>query len=243
MDSQWDLDNIFAGTAGKGAEDAWWMVAAMIEQATMLGKKLSGYIVDIRKCFDQISRALASYLLNAGMPPQVVSAYLRYHSKLSVYNGIAVGLGRAYYKDCSIPQGCPLSMMIIALMLRPWLKVVEQMGAEGRILADDIIVTATGKNHAKVFERAYDATHEYMHDIGAKIASKRSLTFAARPHDRRTLKHQVWPAVGGTIRLVLHTRDLGAHVTTTAKITSTTLNNRIKETATLIKRMAWLPLD
>ena len=116
----WELDIIFAGTAGKGAEDGWWMVAAMIEQATLLGKKFSGYIVDIRKCSDQISRALASYiLLTAGMPPQVVSAYLSHHSKLRVYNGMAGGLGKAYYKDCSIPQGCPLSMMIIALMLRP----------------------------------------------------------------------------------------------------------------------------
>ena len=66
----WDLEGIFAGTAGKGAEDAWWMLSAMIEQANLLGKTNSGYIVDIRKCFDQISRQLASYiLLTAGMPP------------------------------------------------------------------------------------------------------------------------------------------------------------------------------
>ena len=68
-------------------------------------------------------------------------------------------------------------MMVIALMMRPWLKMVESMGAEGRVLADDILVTAEGPAHAELFEKAYDSTHEYMQDMGARIAPSKSSRF------------------------------------------------------------------
>ena len=60
-------------------------------------------------------------------------------------------------------------MMIIALIMRPWLKMVKHMGAEGRVLADDVLVTAAGEGHAEAFERVYDATHEYMQDMGVRF--------------------------------------------------------------------------
>lgn len=72
---------------------------------------------DIWKCFDQIPRRLLyAIMLLAGMPPQTVSAYQRLHNNVQVRNSVGGGLGESYRKPCSIPQGCPFSMMLISLM-------------------------------------------------------------------------------------------------------------------------------
>ena len=68
----------------------------------------------------------------------------------AVHNAVAGGIGKGYRKTCSIPQGCPLSMAIIALLLRPWLCLMREMGAQGRVLADDMLILAAGEGHGAV---------------------------------------------------------------------------------------------
>ena len=38
-----------------------------------------------------------------------------------LYNTIAGGVGEPYHKPTSVPQGDPLSMMVTALLIRPWI--------------------------------------------------------------------------------------------------------------------------
>ena len=51
--------------------------------------------------------------------------------------------------EASIPQGCPFSMAMIALLLRPWMQMMKEMGVTPRTLADDLMVWAEGEGHAK----------------------------------------------------------------------------------------------
>ena len=71
---------MFAGVAGQPAEDAWWIMAIVVEAALMAGPWVTGSALDMYKAFDQMRRALlARILLLAGMPPGIVEAYLRFH--------------------------------------------------------------------------------------------------------------------------------------------------------------------
>jgi hypothetical protein len=54
-----------------------------------------------------------------------------------VYNSVAGGLGQPYTKPASIPQGDPLSMMVVALLLRAWIIQMNRVAVEPRVLADD----------------------------------------------------------------------------------------------------------
>ena len=50
---------------------------------------------------------------------------------------------------------------------------MEECGAEGRVLADDLLVIAEGPAHAMIFEQAFDIMHSMLADMGAKTAPKR----------------------------------------------------------------------
>ena len=79
-------------------------------------------------------------------------------------------MGKAYHKPTSIPQGDPYSMMVVALILRPWIMQMREAAVVPRILADDLQIIATGPNHLENFEHAFDKTHEHLHDMGARLA-------------------------------------------------------------------------
>ena len=57
------------------------------------------------------------------------------------------GVGAAYSKPTSVPQGDPLCMMIVALLLRGWIVEMRDMGLCPRVLADVLQIVATGEDH------------------------------------------------------------------------------------------------
>ena len=131
----------------------------MVEHCKLTDSIFTAGIVDILKCFDQIIRPLLeAVLLMAGMPSKIVSAYMRYHDNVLVYNALAGGFGKAYKKRCSIPQGCPFSMMFIALLMYPWVAMCNSMGLQPRVLADDIMLSTAGKDskHFALWVEGFD---------------------------------------------------------------------------------------
>ena len=55
----------------------------------------------------------------------MLHAYKDFQEALEIRNTIAGGLGEAYGKPTSVPQGDPMSMMIISLILRAWVVQME----------------------------------------------------------------------------------------------------------------------
>ena len=54
----WSTDEIFAGVPGRGAADASYHTALVIENYMMKGEEFTGGAADIYKRFDQIDRTL-----------------------------------------------------------------------------------------------------------------------------------------------------------------------------------------
>eukprot|EP00973_Karenia_brevis_P076976 10689113-Karenia_brevis.AAC.1 len=113
----------------------------------------------------------------SGVPVAVLTAYINYHEQVLMYNSFAGNIGAAHRHRCGIPQGCPMSMCFISLLLRPWLLQMRSLGLKARSLADDLFVT--------VFDR-YDMTITHLHDIGGKVAPAKSTLFALH------LEHRAW---------------------------------------------------
>ena len=205
---------MFAGVQGRGAQDAWHTTALEMEEAFVNGERLMGEAVDIYKCFDQISRPVVYKIVAmAGMPSQVLDAYKMYQESLTVRNSVSGGLGVQYTKKANVPQGDHFSMMIVALIMKPWILEMRRLGARGRILADDIFVAATGIRHRELFIAGYQETHEYLERMGAKMAPSKSYVFSPEPATMRALREMWWPGMRAHVDVIHHTRDLGQILT------------------------------
>ena len=70
---------MYAGVEGRGAEDAAYTSALLVEWCKMTGTDFGGGSADIYKCFDQILRPLVKRVLKeAGMPERVVDTYIKF---------------------------------------------------------------------------------------------------------------------------------------------------------------------
>ena len=142
------LPEMYASVPGGGAELAWWHLSAINEDTYHSGADFAGAAVDIYKCFDQIIPLLGQALmLIAGIPEKNLKAYRSMMDTVKVVNVLPQGAGTPYTRRCSIPQGCPLSMMILALITRPWILLMKHMQVIPRTLADDLMLCLTSDSH------------------------------------------------------------------------------------------------
>ena len=143
--------------SGQGAEDAAYATAVLVENTHLRGEHLSGGAADIFKCFDQIIGPLLYLIMDlAGMPLEVVRAYKDFQENLQCHNTLAGCIGQPYSKVASIPQGDPFSMMLVALLLRPWVLQMRSLAAFPRVWADGLQLIATGPTHIDTFEYAFN---------------------------------------------------------------------------------------
>ena len=179
---------MFAGVEGCGAEDGWYDTALNMQLNRLTNTPFAGAASDIYKCFDQLNRKLVCHILKiAGMPQSMLSAYAKYQEGLQIYNSLTAGLGAKHNRPNGIPQGCPLSMMIVALLTRPWMLVTKACKVTPRGLADDLLAVAAGKDHVENLIRATEETHRFLELLGARVATKKSILFASSEKARQQL--------------------------------------------------------
>ena len=148
---------MFAGVGCQGAEDAWYLAAMEIEHMTVGGDSYCGGTADIMKFFKQIPREVVYRIAErTGMPSRVLDTYRRFQEELKVRNSLVGTLGEEYKNRNSIPQGCPMSMMFVALIMRPWMSIMKQGGkVTPKLLADDIFLQASGQGMGQAFGGGY----------------------------------------------------------------------------------------
>ena len=139
-------------------------------------------------------------------------------------------------------MGCPLSMVMVALIMRPWIILMRNVpGIACYILADDVLVWAEGELMVGHLAKALDTTHEYLHDMGAKVAPSKSYNFASDSKAAKWLKETIWDHLHAKIEVVSDFRYLGAHLTTRLSPTSSTMEARWEKALNQLKRLRYVP--
>ena len=237
----WDDDAIHAGTPGKGAADAWMNTAIDLEEAKAKLQKIAGGSIDVYKCFDQLNKPLIFKLAKeAGMPDRVLQAYMKYINNIEVRFQIGRTIGKHHQDPASLPQGCPFSMAMVALLFKPWLSVMKQAKVTPRCLADDLMLIATGQEHQSRYINAMQLTRTFFTDIGAKIADKKCFSFAGDETTRQFLSKYEWDHEGLQIPTVSNFRDTGTHLNLSHSNTGKTLTDRLQKARQMAKRLGWI---
>ena len=134
-----------------------------------------------------------------------------------------------------------MSMMIIMLLLRALIIEARETGVRARDLADDILMIASGEGHHERLIQAVEQAYQYMRDMGAKVATHRSILFASSPATRSKLRTHTWNC-GDRIPVVGHARDLGARLATSNRLFSATLRARLQTATTMVRKIHRLPI-
>ena len=94
-------------------------------------------------------------------------------------------------------------MTTVALIMRPWIiNMRTHAGITCYILADDVLIIGTGMKMVSKFAGALNATHRYLHLMGAKVAPDKSYNFASCKKTRSWLKETMWKHIGNSIDVI-----------------------------------------
>ena len=203
------------------------------------GESFTAGSVDLMKCFDQLLRPLLFALLwRCNFPRPLRTAYQAFLDNLVIHNVVCGHIGEPHRHPCGIPQRCPLSMLMVAFMFKPWVNMLSAKQAVPRVLADDIMVAAHGPEHLSSFVYAFDLTLAYIQDIGAAIAPQKSYLLSTNRVARKRLRTLEWQSIGGArIPVYLHARDLGTHISSTEGKAGTTLVRRASKALGTLSRL------
>lgn len=240
--SLWALPDMYAGIPGQGATDAWYNLLLELELDDLQGTSYCGGTAYIQKFFDQIQRGIVYKAAEeGGMPKHILNAYTSLVENLQAHNAIAGCIGKGHTRICGIPQGCPLSMMFVAFHMRPWLMEMHQRNITAKILADDVILIAKGEHMLRDFPEALEATHRYLHDMGAIVAPTKSLNFTSSKAAKLWLEDTTWIAINAKIKVVNDLRHLGGHISTNDNMSNSTLNDRMSNGINQLHKLRYLP--
>jgi len=133
-------------------------------------------------------------------------------------------------------------MTIVALKMRPWIINMRKFsGIKCFILADDVLILGTGMKMLSKFAGAFNATHKFLHLMGAKVAPDKSYNFGSCLKARNWLKETIWEHIDSSIHVIADFRYLGAHLTTRQATNSSTMDKRWDKAKQQLKKLRFCP--
>ena len=171
------------------------------------------------------------------MPMQILEPYFRFIDQMQSSYQLGNNLGKPRGDKCSIPQGCPFSMTMVAIIMRPWIMMMLEAKVTPRVLADDLLITTEGVGHLSRVVNTVALSFKYFEDIGAKVADNKCFTFSTDKETRKYLRDKKWRHNGKHIPLKNSFRDLGSHLNFTKTTHGATLTKRIQNAISMCQRL------
>ena len=220
-----------------GTMDVYWELAVRVEEALVLGQPLTGLMLDYAKCFDRLPHGVMLALGDAsGAHPRLMGPLRQMYAGLRRRFKVGGGVGKEFRATNGILQGCPLSVILLNLMVSVWAKAIDaETDADPMAYADDTTVVGPRSE----VERAGAVTAEYCSLTGQQLNVKKSLVF----HVNAEVAETPLCLQGEVVKVVEADRCLGADVRfTPAAQVSAHVVSRVQKSVAEADRIAALPL-
>ena len=221
-----------------GTLDVYWEMALRVEDALLSGTELAGILLDYAKCFDRLPHGIMLRLASeSGASERLMAPIRSMHSHLRRRLKFCGGVGEVFQATNGNLQGCPLSVVLLNLLVSVWARAVSaETGTSPSAYADDTSVLGT-KNAVR---DAGQVTVDYCSLTGQQLNVEKSACFAVG-------------AEAGTYSLILNgklvpqvlsDRCLRAHLSfTTSQEPGAHIPHRLRRALDVAHRIAALPLQ
>ena len=167
----------YANARGRGAADAAYDRAALVENTLIHALHLSGAAGDCVNCYNLAEPLMAFTAgLLLGATPAVVDADARFLAHATYTVRYAAGFGDPRTHLRGLGQGSALAEMWLGCLMYPWCAIIRLLNAIPRVLADDFGYVAAGPNH---LQRTWTCTEHTVRSavaIGGQLSLAKSLT-------------------------------------------------------------------
>lgn len=109
-----------------GAEDVWWEQSLHVEQALLQSDGLFFLFLDYRKCFDRVPvHIVLEIAVASDMSPKLVIQLRSLYATLKRRFRVRGGIGHEFLATNGIIQGCPVSVVLLNLLVNVWARSVN----------------------------------------------------------------------------------------------------------------------
>jgi len=225
---------------GHAAEDVWWEQALHVEEALLKSGSLFGLSLDYGKCFDRIPVHIVMELaIAAGMPQRLVKPLRSLYARLTRRFRVGRGIGQEFKSTNGIIQGCPLSVILLNLLVNVWARAVkaEVPAACPSGYADD-----TGATSSKLepMQGVLNVTGHFAKLTGQVLNAGKSHSWCTSAGGRRQLG--TLTLMGKEVPATTGGRLLGAHISFQGGVRNLLGECRVERGITVCERIRWAPL-
>ena len=154
------------------------------------------------------------------LPGWFRNAYFEYHAHVRWRFKLASGLGEPWIRDGSIPQGCPLRVMLIVAVYLSWCKyLAAQEGVEPQLYADNL--KCVSRDPGVLLHAGF--TTGYVRLVGQEPALGKCVLMITSGEVGKDMRDWVFTHEGERWTVKLDVRDPGGHLDSTFRGWSATL--------------------
>ena len=143
----WIHDRQHGFCSGRSTTDAWYELALSIESSLLNGSPLCGCFLDFEKAFDLVPlhEVVLPLAQRLGLPAGFCACLKNFYGNLVRFFKFGKGFGSALRADRGLVQGCPLSVVLVNMLVMVLFRAVDVTcpSATTRAYADDISASST----------------------------------------------------------------------------------------------------
>ena len=196
----------------------------MIEAATQQGRKISGFLTDLTKAFNNLPRPVVyACALHYGLPAKFVKAWHHALLRIQRHFVVAGAVSGPVWSTNGYPEGDPLSVVAMVLVNLAMHAIVANVSPVSQVMT--FVDNWEGISHDVALTcRTFAAMEEFAVSIDLQLDQKKTMFWANNADDRKTLRQL-------DKQVILHGSDLGGHLNYSRKMTNYSSRARIEKNA------------
>ena len=230
-------EDLYGSVPGRSTLDAAWELQSTLEEALYKQESVMGVTLDLSKAYNTLPRSFLRQLAGrCGWPESLVNTYMNFLGSLRRFFRIHDGLHAGTSSTVGVPEGCPLAVPMMIMLTMSVTNLIRHQGGRFLSFVDNWTMLSSNVGHLQSLpQRVKWATD----GLGLLLNPEKTAAFATCAQGRaalRKVKFADFP-----LQVVHATHDLGVTFTSTKKVTSCAIAERLDANQTKLERLQCMP--